>query len=262
MGVLRKISRILGIYKVYEKVLEDEVRKEVLPSHIALILDGNRRWARNKKLPTWIGHKYGAKKVEEVLDWMLELGIKIVTLYVLSTENLKRDKKELEKLFNIISEYLDRAINSETIERYNVRVKAIGNLNLLPKRIRSKINRLEEKTAQNNKRFLNIAIAYGGRLEIVNATRKIASDVIKGKIKVEEIDEKLFEKYLFTSHLPHPSPDLVIRTSGEERLSNFLLWQSAYSELIFLDIYWPDFRRIDLLRAIRTYQKRHRRFGL
>ncbi len=262
MGILRNISKIFGIYKIYEKVLEDEIKGGELPNHVALILDGNRRWAKNKRLPTWIGHKYGAQKVEQVLNWMLEIGVRIVTLYVLSTENLKRDKIELEKLFNIIGEYLDRAITSEVIEKYEVKVKAIGNLKLLPKEIREKIYKLENKTAKNEKRFLNIAIAYGGRLEIINATKKIAVDILKGRIKVEDINEKLFERYLFTSYLPNPSPDLVIRTSGEERLSNFLLWQSAYSELIFLDIYWPDFRKIDLLRAIRTYQKRHRRFGL
>ncbi|RLF07012.1 MAG: di-trans,poly-cis-decaprenylcistransferase [Thermoprotei archaeon] len=260
--MFRKVLKALGIYKLYEKLLENEVKSGNLPNHIALILDGNRRWAKMRNLPSWLGHEKGAKKVEEVLDWMLDLGIKTVTLYVLSTENLKRDKRELEKLFHIISKYLDKALNNEKILKYGVKVKAIGNLSLLPIEIQNKIRALEAKTASNNERFLNIAIAYGGRLEIINATKKIAQDVLEGKIKIDEIDEKLFEKYLFTSHLPNPSPDLVIRTSGEERLSNFLLWQSAYSELIFLDIYWPDFRRIDLLRAIRTYQKRHRRFGL
>jgi len=262
MRLFRKVLKALGIYKLYEKLLENEVKSGNLPNHIALILDGNRRWAKMRNLPSWLGHEKGAKKVEEVLDWMLDLGIKTVTLYVLSTENLKRDKRELEKLFHIISKYLDKALNNEKILKYGVKVKAIGNLSLLPIEIQNKIRALEAKTASNNERFLNIAIAYGGRLEIINATKKIAQDVLEGKIKIDEIDEKLFEKYLFTSHLPNPSPDLVIRTSGEERLSNFLLWQSAYSELIFLDIYWPDFRRIDLLRAIRTYQKRHRRFGL
>ncbi|OYT31838.1 MAG: di-trans,poly-cis-decaprenylcistransferase [Thermofilum sp. ex4484_79] len=262
MRLFRKVLKALGIYKLYEKLLESEVKSGNLPNHIALILDGNRRWAKMRNLPSWLGHEKGAKKVEEALDWMLDLGIKTVTLYVLSTENLKRDKRELEKLFHIISKYLDKALNNEKILKYGVKVKAIGNLSSLPIEIQNKIRALEAKTASNNERFLNIAIAYGGRLEIINATRKIVQDVLEDKIKVDEIDEKLFEKYLFTSHLPNPSPDLVIRTSGEERLSNFLLWQSAYSELIFLDIYWPDFRRIDLLRAIRTYQKRHRRFGL
>ncbi len=238
-----------------------EIKKAQMPTHVAIILDGNRRWARKQGMEPWYGHLRGAEKAEEVLDWCLDLGIKIVTMYVLSTENLKREKKELSKLFEIIEGYLKKALNSEKIHKHKVRVKAIGKLELLPENIRNLIKQLEEKTSNYNSHYLNIAIAYGGRTEIVEAVKKIAKDVKEGKRRIDEINEEIFEQYLFTSHLPKQSPDLVIRTSGEERLSNFLLWQSAYSELVFMDVYWPEFRKIDLLRAIRIYQQRHRRFG-
>ncbi|RLE65918.1 MAG: di-trans,poly-cis-decaprenylcistransferase [Thermoprotei archaeon] len=259
--VLRYLLKSFLIYELYERLLIAEIKKAQIPTHVAIILDGNRRWAKKHGMEPWYGHLRGAEKAEEVLDWCLELGIKIITMYVLSTENLKRDKKELNKLFEIIEEYLRKALNNEKIHRYEVRIKAIGKLNLLPMNIRELIEELEEKTSKYDSHYLNIAIAYGGRSEIIEAVKKIAKDVKTGKVKVDEIDEETFEHYLFTSHLPKQSPDLVIRTSGEVRLSNFLLWQSAYSELIFMDVYWPEFRKIDLLRAIRLYQQRHRRFG-
>ncbi len=260
-SIFRYFLKVFSIYKLYEHLLTTEVKKAEIPTHIAIILDGNRRWARKHGMQPWYGHLRGAEKAEEVLDWCLDLGIKIVTMYVLSTENLKREKEELNKLFEIIEEYLRRALKSEKIHRYKVKVKAIGKLDLLPENIRRLIEELEMSTSNYNSHYLNIAIAYGGRSEIVEAVKKIAEDVKMGKLKVSEIDEEVFERYLFTSHLPKQSPDLVIRTSGEIRLSNFLLWQSAYSELVFVDVYWPEFRKIDFLRAIRLYQQRHRRFG-
>ena len=260
-SLLRNGLKLLQAYRIYEYLLLSEIKKSEIPIHVAIILDGNRRWARKHGMPSWFGHVRGAQKAEEVLYWCLDLGIKIVTIYVLSTENLKRDREELAKLFEVIETYLKKALEDEKLDRYRVKVKAIGRLDLLPESIRKLIKMLETKTASYNDRFLNIAIAYGGRLEILEAVKKILIDFGEGKINIENLNEEVFEKYLFTSHLPKQSPDLIIRTSGEERLSNFLLWQAAYSELIFIDVFWPEFRKIDFLRAIRIYQQRHRRFG-
>ncbi len=260
--MLRALLRLLGVYKLYERWLWRQIRGGAMPSHIAVILDGNRRWARRRGYPPWFGHRRGAEKVREFLRWCLDLGIETVTLYVLSTENLRRDPRELSELLKIIESYLRDALEDDIFDRYQIRFKAIGCLDLLPAGIRELIGKLEERTARYNKHFLNVAIAYGGRAEIVNAVRRIVADVQRGVLSPDDIDEHIFERYLFTAHLPNPSPDLIIRTSGEERLSNFLLWQSAYSELCFLEVYWPEFRRIDLWRAIRTYQMRSRRFGL
>ena len=212
-------------------------------------------------LEPWVGHRFGARKVEDLLRWCLELGVRTVTLYAFSTENFRRTPREVMELMELFEEKLRELKENDVIHKYKVRVKAIGRLELLPPHVRKLIKEVEAATAHYNGHFLNIAIAYGGRAEIVDAVRKIARDVKTGKLDPEEIDEKVFERYLYTSHLPKQDPDLIIRTSGEERLSGFLLWQSAYSELCFIDVYWPEFRRIDLLRAIRTYQKRQRRFG-
>lgn len=259
--MLRSLLELLGIYKLYERWLFNQIKNGNMPSHIAFILDGNRRWAKRQGLPPWLGHERGAAKVKKVLKWCLDLGIKTVTLYILSTENLKREPEELGKLFSILEENLMEILEDNILDEYEIRFKTIGRLDLLPNRIRGLLKKLEEKTMCYNKFFLNAAIAYGGRTEIVEAAKRLASDVKKGKIKLEDINEQVFEKYLSTSHLPNPSPDLIVRTSGEERLSNFLLWQAAYSELCFLEVYWPDFRKIDLWRAVRIYQKRQRRFG-
>ncbi len=258
----RRIARLLGIYKIYEDVLERDIKKHDVPRHIGFILDGNRRWARKRKLPPWLGHKAGADKVDEVLDWCYDLGVETVTLYVLSVENLKRrPREEVSALLGLIEDKVDNLLSTRRLERKKVRFKVIGRLDMLPESLREKLVALEERTAPFNRRYLNLAIAYGGRNEIVDAAKKIAEDVVRNKISLHEINEELFERYLYTGDLPHPNPDLVIRTSGEVRISNFLLWQIAYSELFFVDVYWPEFRKIDLLRAIRTYQKRQRRFG-
>ncbi len=259
--MLRKLLEILGAYKLYEYWLWRQVKDGRMPSHVALILDGNRRWARKRGAPPWIGHKEGAKKVEEVLKWCLDLGIKTITLYTFSMENFNRSEEEVHELMKIFEQYLNKLRDSEIIYANEVHVKAIGRTYLLPRNIQELLREIEEQTNRFQKYFLNIAIAYGGRAEITDAVKRIAEDVKKGRLEVSEINERLIEKYLYTAHLPNPDPDLIIRTSGEERLSGFLLWQSAYSELCFLEVYWPDFRRIDLLRAIRTYQKRERRFG-
>lgn len=259
--MLKSLLSILGIYKLYEKWLWHQVKHNVKPEHIAVILDGNRRWALKRSLNPWVGHKHGAEKVENLLDWCLQLGVKSITLYAFSTENFRRPKKEIEELMQIFEEKLRKLLTDKRIHQNQVKVKIIGRRELLPKSIKNIIEEVEESTKNYNKHFLNVALAYGGRAEIIDAAKRIAEKVKQGKLDPNEINEKLFEKHLYTAHLPKQDPDLIIRTSGEERLSGFLLWQSAYSELCFLDIYWPEFRKIDLLRAIRVYQKRKRRFG-
>lgn len=261
MAILATLLRLLGIYRLYEWWLYRQVINGSIPQHVALILDGNRRWARSRGLPPWIGHEYGARKVEDLLKWCLELGVPILTLFVFSTENFHRPREEVENLMSIFRRYLEKLLDDENIHRNMVRVKFIGRLDLLPDDVSKLAKAIEESTKDYSSRWLNIAIAYGGRLEIVDAVRRISSKVAEGLLKPEDIDERVLEEHLYTSYLPKPDPDLIIRTSGEERLSGFLLWQSAYSELCFLDVYWPEFRRIDLLRAIRTYQRRERRYG-
>jgi len=259
--MLEGFLSLLGIYKVYEKWLWFQVNEGTKPEHVAIILDGNRRWAAHKALIPWIGHRHGADNLDDLMDWCLELDVKIITLYAFSTENFNRPPKEIEEIMNLIEEKLCLILKNERIHENRIRVKAIGRIDLLPSSIQEVIQQVEETTKMYNERFLNIALAYGGRAEIVDATKKIAKKVKKGELKPSQINEKLFEKYLYTAHMPRQDADLIIRTSGEERLSGFLSWQSAYSELCFVDINWPDFRRIDLLRAVRTYQRRKRRFG-
>ena len=259
--MLHGLLSVLGIYKLYEKWLWYQVKGGTKPEHVAIILDGNRRWASERSLNPWSGHHYGAAKIEELLRWCLDLDVKSISLYAFSTENFRRSPKEVEEIMRIAEEKLREILEDESIHKNKVRVKAIGRLNLLPKKLQEMIRRVEESTKDYDERFLNVALAYGGRAEIVDATRKIAQKVGSGQLTPEEINEQLFEKYLYTAHMPKQDPDLIIRTSGEERLSGFLSWQSAYSELCFLDINWPDFRRIELLRAVRTYQRRKRRFG-
>ncbi|MCD6469273.1 di-trans,poly-cis-decaprenylcistransferase [Candidatus Bathyarchaeota archaeon] len=259
--MLRTLLSLLGVYKIYEKWLWHQIKNQSKPEHIAIILDGNRRWARESGLEPWMGHYFGANKTKDVLKWCLELDVKSITLYAFSTENFQRPRKEVERLMQIFKEKLQEVLESEEIHKYKVKVKVIGRVNLLPPSLQAMIREVEEKTKNYNEHFLNLAIAYGGRAEIVDATKKIVRKVVAGELSPEEIDEKVFEQHLYTAFLPKQDPDLIIRTSGEERLSGFLLYQSAYSELCFLDVYWPEFRRIDLLRAIRTFQKRKRRFG-
>jgi tritrans,polycis-undecaprenyl-diphosphate synthase [geranylgeranyl-diphosphate specific] len=259
--MLSSLLSALGVYKLYEKWLWYQVKNETKPEHIAIILDGNRRWASEQSLSPWIGHHHGADKVENLLDWCLDMGVKSITLYAFSTENFLRSVGEVEEILRVAGQKLQEILTDERIQKHDVRVKVIGRLGLLPKNLQEIILQVEDATKNFDKHFLNVALAYGGRAEIVDATRKIAQKVEKGEVKPDSIDEALFERYLYTAHMAKQDPDLIIRTSGEERLSGFLLWQCAYSELCFLDVYWPDFRRIDLLRAVRTYQRRKRRFG-
>jgi len=232
-----------------------------MPKHIAIILDGNRRWAKRNLIMKIDGHFRGADAVEKLLDWCEELNIKIITLYVLSAENLNRKDDELDYLYDLINERLHKLYNDPRIHKNRMKVKAIGSIELLPDFLREILNKLEETTKNYDDHYLNIAIAYGGQNELVDAIKKIGSRIKDGSLDVNQIDKEVIESSLYTSHLPQSSPDMILRTSGEKRLSGFLLWQSAYSELVFMDVYWPEFRKIDLMRAIRTFQKRGRRLG-
>ena len=259
--MLESVLRYLGAYRVYEGRLKAAVEAGEIPGHIGIILDGNRRWARGAGVERDIGHEEGANRAEELLDWCHDLGIKTVTLYVLSTENLDRSPDELKELFELIKARLAKLLNDERIVRYRVNVRAIGHLSLLPDSIAGLLSAIERKTADYRDHYLNIAVAYGGRAEITDVVKSIAQDVKTGRLNPESITEETVSRRLYTSYLPNQEPDLIIRTSGEERTSGFLLWQGAYSELVFVDVFWPAFRLIDLLRAIRTYQERKRRHG-
>jgi tritrans,polycis-undecaprenyl-diphosphate synthase [geranylgeranyl-diphosphate specific] len=259
--MLKKLLSIIGAYKLYEKWLWYQVESGAKLEHIAIILDGNRRWASEKELNPWLGHKKGAETVEQLLDWCEKLGVKFVTLYTFSTENFRRSPEEIAEIMRIAEEKFRKLLTDERIHRNKVHVKVIGRVNLLPESLQQLIADVEKATENYDKQFLNFAFAYGGRAEIVDAAKTIAEKVKNGELKLDEVDESTVEKYLYTAHMPKQEPDLIVRTSGEERLSGFLLWQSAYSELAFLDVYWPDFRLIDLLRAIRTFQTRKRRYG-
>ena len=250
-----------GLYNIYEKRLESQIVKNSLPNHIAIILDGNRRWAKFNFMGVRGGHFKGADKAEELLNWIHDLGIRITTLYVLSTENLDRKDDEVDNIYHLLQIKLERLLDDTRIHKRRMKIKAIGNVKLLPADLQEILRKLEENTADYDSMFLNIAIAYGGQEELVDAVKKIALMARMGELCVEDINEKIIESCLYTSHLPQPEPDLILRTSGEKRLSGFLIWQSAYSELVFMDVFWPEFRKIDLMRAIRTYQRRKRRYG-
>jgi tritrans,polycis-undecaprenyl-diphosphate synthase [geranylgeranyl-diphosphate specific] len=253
----KKVMSLLN--SVYEKVLWRQIKDGNMPEHLGIILDGNRRFARRYGLDLWVGHKYGAEKVRDFLNWAYDAGIKVVTLYAFSTENFLRSKQEVEEIMKLAEEKFSEILGEASIRKHKVRVKAIGRINLLPKKVQAAIRKAEEATKKYNKYQLNIAIGYGGRAEIVDAIKEIADEVKSEKIGINDIDEKLIENHLYTSGIPDPA--LIIRTSGEERLSGFLLWQSAYSELYFCDVYWPAMRKIDFWRALRTYQMRERRYG-
>ena len=232
-----------------------------MPNHIAIILDGNRRWAKRNLTMQEKGHFKGADTVENLLDWCEEFDIKIITLYVLSAENLDRENDELDYLYELIHMRLEKLYNDPRIHKNKMRVKAIGRIDLLPNSIQDILQKLDAISKNYDNHFLNIAIAYGGQNELVDAVKKIGNQIKKGNLDCKNITKEVIESNLYTSHLPQSSPDMILRTSGEKRMSGFLLWQSAYSELVFLDIFWPEFRKIDLMRGIRIFQKRKRRSG-
>ncbi|MEM4258513.1 MAG: polyprenyl diphosphate synthase [Candidatus Thermoplasmatota archaeon] len=253
----RFFSKKINEFRNYR--LLEEIKKQPVPNHIAIIMDGNRRYARDLELSPEAGHLLGRDKIEEILDWCFELDIKVVTVFAFSTENFKRSKKEVQTLMNLCRHELQRALHDERIHKNKVKIQVLGHLESLPKDIQKAARTLMRQTKKYNKYIFNIALAYGGREEIVQAIKKIAQDVKKEKLKIEEITQKTVSSYLYTQGLP--DPDLILRTSGEERISNFLLWQLAYSELYFSDVYWPAFQKRDFLNAIYTYQQRHRRYG-
>lgn len=259
--VLRKIkNKILSpIYSTYQSRLTEGVKKGKAPVHIGFILDGNRRFATSKGMDRKIGHHFGAKKVEELLEWCYDIDVSVVTLYAFSTENFGRTKEEVKAIMELAKAEFEKILTSDRIHDKEVRVKAIGDLEKLPPDVIEAIKIAEENTKNYSKHFLNVCLAYGSKDEIVSAVKKIAMDVKDGKIEPEAIDYKTIRDNLLTRE--HPDPDMIIRTGGESRLSNFMLLQSAYAELFFIDIFLPDFRKIDFLRIIRDYQKSDRRYG-
>ncbi len=262
MGDIKEtLLRISGLYIIYSRRLEGQIKHGDIPNHIALILDGNRRWARKHSDISEQGHWRGANTVEKLLDWCEEFDIKIITLYALSAENMLRGNEEIKDLYELILDKLEKLYNDPRIHRNKMRVKGIGRVELLPEALREALKKLDEATREYDEHFLNIALAYGGQNELVDAVKKIGEKIKKGSLRVEDVNKNVIEANLYTSHLPQASPDMVLRTSGEKRLSGFLMWQSAYSELVFIDIFWPEFRKIDLMRAIRTFQKRKRKMG-
>ncbi|MBR5502964.1 MAG: di-trans,poly-cis-decaprenylcistransferase [Methanobrevibacter sp.] len=249
------------LYKIYEKRLLKELDPNRMPKHVAIIMDGNRRYSRMQgNMEVIKGHELGVDTLEKVLDWSIDLGIEIITAYAFSTENFNRPQHEVEGLMRLFVENFKKIVDHEKIHKHKVRVKVVGRTELLPDDVREAIKEAEDSTKGYNERLFNLAIGYDGRLEIVDAIKKIYRQVEDGEISIDDIDENLVSENLYTAGLEDPS--LIIRTSGEERLSGFLLWQSSYSELYFCDSLWPELRKVDYLRAIRDYQERDRRFGV
>ena len=241
-------------------LLEEDL-KEIdmtnLPNHIAIIMDGNGRWATKRSLPRQLGHQEGMKRVVEIVECAKEIGIKHLTLYAFSTENWKRPKIEVDALMNLLILFIRNELDK--IHRNDVKIKVLGDIRKLPNLAQKEVNRAIDKTIDNKSMVLNIALNYGGRQELVKATKAILIDVKKGIIDIDAINEDTISSYLYTKD--QPDPDLIIRPSGELRLSNFLIYQSAYSEFYFSDILWPDSKKKDLYRAIIDFQSRNRRFG-
>ncbi|WP_309124577.1 isoprenyl transferase [Arthrobacter sp.] len=245
-------------YNYYERKLQRSLAADRIPHHIGVMVDGNRRWAKLAGAPTRHGHQAGADKILEFLGWCRELGVEMVTLYMLSTDNMNRSAEEIEQLLDIIGNTLDRLG-----ETRKVRVQPVGALDLLPEHLASKVTELAGRTASIEGLHVNVAVGYGGRREIVDAVKELLLQADSEGSTLPEVAENLtvgqISEYLYTRG--QPDPDLVIRTSGELRLSGFLMWQSAYSEFYFCEALWPDFRRVDFLRALRDYGRRQRRFG-
>ncbi len=227
------------------------------PKHIAIIMDGNRRWAKAHKLPVKVGHKKGAETIEKIVRYANKIGIEHITAYAFSTENWKRSEEEVSALMSILKQYLDDFSKKADSENFKIRV--LGDISALRKDLQESINNAISRTKNNTGVSFNIAFNYGGRDEIVKATQKIAEKVKNGELDIKDINEDLLSKNMYTYDIP--DPDLMIRTSGEIRISGFLIWQLAYTEFLFLDKYWPDFNEADLDMAIEEYKKRNRKFG-
>ena len=228
-----------------------------MPKHIAIIMDGNRRWAKQRNLPVKLGHKQGAETLKKIVRYANKIGIGYITVYAFSTENWKRSEEEVSALMNLLENYLDDFAKEADTE--NIVIRVLGNMKPLSQALQESIERTIKRTENNTGTIFNIALNYGGRDEITNAVKEIAKDIKEGKLEVEQISEELVGSYLYTKN--EPDPDLLIRTSGELRLSGFLPWQSTYSEFLFLDKLWPDFTEKDLDDAIQVFNKRNRKFG-
>lgn len=228
-----------------------------IPTHIAIIMDGNGRWAKKRFLPRLAGHKAGTEGLREIIRTCSDLNVKYLTVYAFSTENWGRPEDEVAGLFNLLRVYIDAELGN--LHKEGVRIETLGDISKMPVDVRKKIEDAKNKTKDNTNLQFNIALNYGSRDEILKGVQSIADQVAKGQITCEEITEDLMSQSLYTRDMP--DPDLLIRTSGELRLSNFLLWQLAYSEFYFTDVFWPDFRKEELIKAIKVYQNRKRRFG-
>jgi len=237
--------------------LKSNIHSQNLPKHIAIIMDGNGRWAKEKGLLRVFGHENGTKSVRTTVESCAELGIENLTLYAFSTENWNRPKLEVKTLMQLLISSLKKEMS--TMQKNSIRLNAIGNLEHLPTKVRKELLHVIDKTKDNTRMTLTLALSYGSRDELVNATKQICNKVKNNIISAENIDETLINQHLYTQNLP--DVDLLIRTSGEKRISNFLLWQIAYAELYFTDVFWPDFTNENLYEAIINYQKRERRFG-
>lgn len=237
--------------------LKEQIHTDKLPNHLAIIMDGNGRWAKQQGLLRVIGHENGTKSVREVVEASAEIGIKNLTLYAFSTENWNRPKVEVKTLMKLLVKSLKKEI--KTLQDNDIRLNAIGCLNDLPKKAKEELEEVIEKTKNNKRMILTLALSYGSREELINMVKKISDKVKNNIISSDSIDESIINKHLYTQNLP--DVDLLIRTSGEQRISNFLLWQIAYAELYFTSILWPDFKKHDLYTALIDYQNRERRFG-
>lgn len=252
--MLEKLT--LPLYPVYERLLWRQIRDGPIPNHVGIIPDGNRRWARSNNSSVNEAYMMGYRKLKDVLIWLLELGVRNVTVFALSTENCtKRSKSELNLVMNYIRRGLEELLTEEFVDKYKIKVRAIGKLEMVSQELRKTVEVVTERSSKYSDRKLTLAICYGGRQEILDAVSRL----VKERKDIVSLTEEEFRKYFYDNELS--DIDLVIRTSGEMRISNFLLWHLAYSELFFCEAYWPDFRKIDLWRAIRAYQKRVRRFG-
>ncbi len=229
----------------------------MVPRHVGIILDGNRRFSKRIMLKPWKGHEWGADKVEKLMTWCRELGIKELTLYCFSTQNFNRPKQEFDFLMKLFIESFDKLEKDKRVDENKIRINFIGRIYMFPKEVQQKMNRIMEKTKDYGNYTINFAMAYGGREEVLDATAKIAKQVKEGKLNVEDINEETFSKNLYMSD----EPELIIRTGGEKRTSNFLIWQSNYSEWIFLEKLWPEFDKEDLMECIEEYNQRDRRHG-
>ena len=237
--------------------LLDKINKDTLPKHLAIIMDGNGRWAKQKGFLRVFGHENGIKSVRSTVENCAKLGIENLTLYAFSTENWNRPKLEVDTLMKLLISSLKTEL--DTLQKNNIRLNCIGNIDLLPSKAKEELLGVIEKTKDNNRMILTIALSYGSREELLNAVRIISNKVKNNIISIDSLDESIINQHLYTHNLP--DVDLVIRTSGEHRISNFLLWQIAYAEFYFTDVLWPDFKEDDLYEAIISYQKRERRFG-